>query len=227
MYPQDVVDDRYGQEPHRRRPYRTRLVGDPQTLSSRAATGGEVAERHERHPVYAALMQSPSSADPPLAGEDSATVGRDPGAAGGDPGAAGGDPGAAGGGADGEGYLGERLGRPRGGPGSLARPGRRILGIAVDWVLCTLIARALRGGDPFAPLLVLAVEHLVLVGTLGASVGHRVAGLRVERLDHRLPGPARAAVRTLLLCLAIPALVWDADQRGLHDRLVGTLVVRG
>ena len=29
-----------------------------------------------------------------------------------------------------------------------------------------------------------------------------------------------------LLCLLIPAVIWDADQRGLHDRYAGTLVAR-
>jgi hypothetical protein len=33
-------------------------------------------------------------------------------------------------------------------------------------------------------------------------------------------------VRTVLLCLAIPALIWDADLRGLHDRAAGTMLVR-
>jgi hypothetical protein len=33
-------------------------------------------------------------------------------------------------------------------------------------------------------------------------------------------------VRTALLCLAIPALIWDADHRGLHDRVAGTMLVR-
>jgi hypothetical protein len=33
-------------------------------------------------------------------------------------------------------------------------------------------------------------------------------------------------VRTVLLCLAIPAFIWDRDQRGLHDRVAGTMLVR-
>ena len=38
--------------------------------------------------------------------------------------------------------------------------------------------------------------------------------------------PWRPLVRTVLLCLAIPALIWDRDQRGLHDRGAGTVLVR-
>ena len=124
------------------------------------------------------------------------------------------------------GYPGERLGRPEQGPRSVARLGRRVIGIAIDWVLCLLVARWLFGGHPLAPLGVLAVEHLLLVGTLGTSVGHRVTGLRVEAVAGGWAGPARAAVRTVLLCLVVPAVIWDADQRGLHDKAAGTVLVR-
>ena len=37
----------------------------------------------------------------------------------------------------------------------------------------------------------------------------------------------RPIVRSVLLALVIPAVIWDADQRGLHDKAVGTVLVRG
>jgi hypothetical protein len=55
----------------------------------------------------------------------------------------------------------------------------------------------------------------------------RLLGLRLAH-----PRPAarlalwRAVVRTGLLFLLVPALVVDADGRGLHDRLTDTAVVR-
>src|SRR5919199_2097509 len=126
-------------------------------------------------------------------------------------------------------YPGERLGRPAEGPRSLASFGRRLAGLAVDWVVALLIAGGLLRNVPvgqFGPLLVLLVENVVLVGTAGATLGHRLFGMRVEALDGTAPGPVRALIRSVLLCLAIPPLVWDADQRGLHDRWAGTLVTR-
>jgi hypothetical protein len=33
-------------------------------------------------------------------------------------------------------------------------------------------------------------------------------------------------VRAALLCLAVPALIWDRDHRGVHDRVSNTMVVR-
>ena len=55
----------------------------------------------------------------------------------------------------------------------------------------------------------------------------RLLGLRVASLtDGRPPGPLPTIGRTLLLMLLVPALVVDRDNRGLHDRLTGTVVVR-
>ncbi len=126
-------------------------------------------------------------------------------------------------------YPGERLGRPRDGAGSVAGFGRRLLGLLLDWVIALLVARLLfrgTGGGAFGPLLVLLVDSAVLVGTLGSTIGHRAVGLRVETLPGAAPGLLRATARALLLCLAVPPLIWDRDQRGLHDRAAGTLVVR-
>jgi len=81
-------------------------------------------------------------------------------------------------------------------------------------------------GNEFLILAIFAAEQILLVGTLGYSFGHRLLGIRVRRLEGGLPGPLAAIVRTVLLCLVIPALVFDPDQRGLHDRAMGTVLVR-
>lgn len=120
--------------------------------------------------------------------------------------------------------------------------GRRLLGIGIDWFLCLLIAsaffvqpefsdtsgieRVLLAGDPLATLGIWAVQHWILVATLGTTVGHRIMGLRVVRDDGSLMvGFGRALGRTVLLALVIPAVVWDPQGRGLHDRAVGTHLV--
>ena len=134
---------------------------------------------------------------------------------------------------DGGSYPGSRLGLPQRGPGSIARFGRRLVGVTIDWLLCSLVAAALwgysiTGGDSgsFKPLVIFAVQHLILVGTIGFTIGHRVVGLRVVRLGGGLPGFVPALARTILLVLAIPALIWDRDDRGLHDKVAGTVVIR-
>ncbi|PJE94569.1 RDD family protein [Streptomyces carminius] len=129
------------------------------------------------------------------------------------------------------GYRGERLGLPEEGPGSVAPLGRRVGAILVDWGLCLLIAYALiTGGDLGTAgnwaLAVFTLLGVLTVGTVGFTPGKRLLGLRVIAVNGgRLPFP-RAVVRTVLLALAVPALVWDRDTRGLHDRLSGAVQVR-
>jgi uncharacterized RDD family membrane protein YckC len=123
------------------------------------------------------------------------------------------------------GYPGQRLGLPESGPGSVASFGRRFLAIFVDWILCLMIAGALIGSTGWTPV-VLGVENVLLVGTLGYGIGGRLLGIRVSRVGGGHPYPLAVLIRTVLLCLAIPALIWDRDGRGLHDKIAGSVVVR-
>ena len=123
-------------------------------------------------------------------------------------------------------WPGQRLGLPQHGPGSVARFGRRAAAVGVDWLLAMLVSAAFFGADPWATLAMFGVVQLLLVGTVGFSVGHGLLGLRLERLGGGWAGPARGAVRTVLLCLAVPAVLWDRDQRGVHDKVAGTVLVR-
>lgn len=135
---------------------------------------------------------------------------------------------------------GARLGLPPEGPGSLATVGRRVVALVIDWTLATLVAFLFfRPAAPgffegvsalpvWSQPLVFAIENVLLVSTLGFTVGHRLLGMRVHRLaaPTRMVGVGRALLRTALLLLVIPAVVWDSDGRGLHDRAAGTVLVR-
>ena len=85
---------------------------------------------------------------------------------------------------------------------------------------------ATAGPGAWITLLVFGVENLLLVGTLGYTIGHRVVGLRVRSINGRPPSPIQTVVRTVLLCLFLPAMFWDRDGRGLHDKAAGTVIVR-
>lgn len=134
-------------------------------------------------------------------------------------------------------YPGERLGLPEKGPGSIARPGRRIAALLIDYAAATLIAIGFLGYDPFtlpheagwrqfAPMMVFAVLQILFLPTANGSPGHRILGMRVIRTDRGWVGLWRPIVRTLLLIFVVPAVIWDADQRGLHDKAAGTMLVR-
>jgi uncharacterized RDD family membrane protein YckC len=135
-------------------------------------------------------------------------------------------------------YPGERLGLPEKGPGSIARPGRRIGALLIDYLAATIIATAFLGYDQFAlpseagltlftPMIVFAVLQILFIPTAGGSPGHRILGMRV--VPYSGPGWVglwRPIVRTLLLVIVMPAVVWDADQRGLHDKAAGLVLIR-
>lgn len=129
------------------------------------------------------------------------------------------------------GYRGEGLGLPPEGPGSAAPLGRRFGALFVDWGLCLLIAYGLlaQGNGQVAgnwALGTFLVLSIVTVGTVGFTPGKRIFGLRVIAEGGGRLGALRVILRSVLLCLAIPALVWDRDGRGLHDRLARAVQVR-
>jgi uncharacterized RDD family membrane protein YckC len=128
-------------------------------------------------------------------------------------------------------WPGERLGLPETGPRSIARPARRIAALAIDWAIASAISIAFFSTGPwqtngFVTLGLFAGIQLLFLLIANGGVGHLLLGMRVVPLDPGRLAPWRALLRTLLVCLFVPAVIWDADQRGLHDRAAGTLLVR-
>lgn len=124
-------------------------------------------------------------------------------------------------------YPGERLGLPASGAGSVARPGRRIGALAIDWACAIVVSVAFFSYDSLATLVIFAAVQIVFLPTLGGSPGHRLLGMRLQLVGGGWVGLWRPIIRTALLCLVIPAVIWDADQRGLHDKAAGTVLLRG
>jgi len=114
------------------------------------------------------------------------------------------------------------------GPQDIAPLSRRFGALLVDWLLCLLVTGIFT--DPratwWAPLAVLVVEYAVFVGLFGQTPGMRLARIRcVSAADGGPIGPVRAALRAVLLCALIPALVSDEYGRGLHDRAANSIVL--
>ena len=131
-------------------------------------------------------------------------------------------------------YPGHRLAMPEYGPGSIARFGRRIAALLVDWLIgYGLAALAMNFG--WVSLAMLSTAVLVIWFSLGAlsvrlfgfTPGQYVLGLQVVPVDGRMHvGIGRAAARGLLIALILPALFTDSDLRGLQDLATKTAVVR-
>ena len=111
--------------------------------------------------------------------------------------------------------------------------GRRVVAFLVDWFASVLVALLVfpqfgygTNESMLATLLIFTAEVIVLTWLTGASFGQRIVGLRVISIDGgRLP-LWRVVIRTALILLVIPAVVYDAQGRGLHDRVAASVVVR-
>jgi uncharacterized RDD family membrane protein YckC len=114
--------------------------------------------------------------------------------------------------------------------------GRRLGALAIDVATAAVVGYAffhstdpvtgLLVADPWAANIIFAIVQIVFIPTIGGSPGHRLVGMRVVRTPGGWVGLWRPIVRTALLFLIIPALVWDSDQRGLHDKAAGTALIR-
>lgn len=134
-------------------------------------------------------------------------------------------------------YPGRNLGLPEFGRGSIAGWSRRFGALLIDWLVCSVIAIAFfyhpHAGHTATVLsqprlwtpAVFAFEDFLLTALTGFTIGKRLLGLRVVRLDGR-PVGLWALPRTVLLMLVVPALMMDRDLRGLQDKAAGTAVVR-
>jgi uncharacterized RDD family membrane protein YckC len=107
--------------------------------------------------------------------------------------------------------------------------GRRFAALLVDWLLCVLVSYAFgytprnAGGVPVA---ILIFEYAFFIGLFAQTPGMFVTRLQCVsvKTGGRI-GVPRAALRGLLLALVIPALIMDADRRGWHDRVAGSVIV--
>lgn len=123
-------------------------------------------------------------------------------------------------------WPGQRLGLPDSGPRSVARLGRRIAAIVIDWGVAVVISAVFFGYDSIATLLIFVALQVLFTIVINASLGHAVLGMRVVPMAGGLLGVWRPVVRALLIALVIPAMLFDENHRGLHDRAAGTILLR-
>lgn len=127
---------------------------------------------------------------------------------------------------DAEYVPGSRLGLPADGSGSVAPFGRRVLSLLIDWGLCLLVSQFTAKGAPMATLALFAAENILLISLFGLTVGQLVMRVRVTPVAGRMPILVRSLLRTALLLLVIPGIIWNRDRQPLHDVAAATAVVR-
>ncbi len=128
----------------------------------------------------------------------------------------------------------QQLSFPLEGPGSVASLGRRVIAVFVDWLACVAIALTVFGAfteitpeiRSFGPLGVFFVVNVILVHATGSTLGHRIFGMRVVPVVRPRLTLLQCVVRAALLCLVIPAVVFDREGRGMHDLAAGTAIIR-
>ena len=99
--------------------------------------------------------------------------------------------------------------------------GRRVLALAIDWTMSRLISGLLNPyfliNNDFSTLLIFFLEVAFFTIVFQASAGQRILGIKVVTWpDLGRVAPKKIVLRTLLICLVIPA-VFTKDGRPLHN----------
>ena len=108
--------------------------------------------------------------------------------------------------------------------------GRRLIALVIDWTMCRLIASflspALFFENTFSTLLIFFIEVTLFTIAFQASAGQRIMGVKILTYpEQNRVAPQKIVLRTLLICLVIPA-VFTSNGRALHDQFTGSQSVR-
>ena len=112
---------------------------------------------------------------------------------------------------------------------------RRMAALMVDWLACYFIVAATTGGlfvhsqgREFKISALFFFEIAILSALQGASLGHRIFGIRIVRfIDGGAISPLQALIRSGLLVTVIFAITFDENGRGMHERFSGSVLTRG
>lgn len=123
-------------------------------------------------------------------------------------------------------WPGKKFGLPQDGPRSTPTYVRRVAGLGIDWAIAVGLSMAFFDYNGLLTLCIFIVLHMLGGLILAGSPGHLLTGIRIAPIRGGALGVVPPVVRPLLVALVIPAVLVDEDQRGAHDRLVGTILVR-
>lgn len=108
------------------------------------------------------------------------------------------------------------------------------MALFVDWIASLLVAGFFAGSgvlssqgvESWTTLLVFFVEVSLFTALVGGSFGQLLTRIAVVRLDRTPLNLLLAMVRTLLICVVVPPVIYNRDQRGLHDLATDTVTIR-
>ena len=110
---------------------------------------------------------------------------------------------------------------------------RRIVALAIDWGASILVAQVIPGvseygsrSNSLATLAIFTFEVVVLTWLMGASFGQKLVGLRIISIDGKNVKLIQAIVRTFFIILVFPPLLADKENRGLHDKIARTKLIK-
>jgi uncharacterized RDD family membrane protein YckC len=107
---------------------------------------------------------------------------------------------------------------------------RRLIALVIDWTMCRLIAGLLSPAlffeNTFSTLFIFFIEVSLFTIAFQASAGQRIMGIRILTYPDQLRvAPQKIVLRTLLICLVIPAVL-TSKGRALHDHFTNSQSVR-
>jgi hypothetical protein len=122
-------------------------------------------------------------------------------------------------------WPGKSFGLPESGPRSVPGVARRLAALAIDWAIAVGVSFAFFDYSALSIAVVFIIAQALFGLVLGGSPGHLVMGMRMAPIRGGRLGVIAPLVRPFLVMLVIPPMINDRDHRGVHDRLVGTIMV--
>lgn len=131
-------------------------------------------------------------------------------------------------------WPGKQFGLPENGPRSVPTLLRRVVALCIDWAISVAVSMTIAvvwfGLDwidynGFVTGLIFVIMHMVFGLITGGSPGHLLTKMRMAPIKGGALGVVAPLIRPWLIILVIPPIMMDRDQRGVHDRIVGTIMV--
>jgi len=108
--------------------------------------------------------------------------------------------------------------------------GRRLIALVIDWTMSRLISGLLNPylfiNRDFSTLFIFFIEVAFFTIIFQASAGQRILGIKVVTWpDQGRVAPKKIVIRTLLICLVIPA-VFTKEGQPLHNFLTQSQTIK-